>query len=1574
MNARRVNKMTDWWHSGLLLIWTWTSVIAQTNAELYQVVAISVDGQPVPNGHHVSPGKVLDCQGLSGQSSPGSLKWRLDGGPLSDTFSSIEAKQTAECFATMQDGSVAYAFVKITTNNELSDENFAVKINIKKGRIIQGTNVVVHCEASGRETGLKLLKNAEELAGVEQTTEHNGNRFVRSFQLPNIEPNATAIYGCLGLDENGDPVSFAETKLLVNFKPVLNEVPQAAYSVKTFGSLVLRCSSKAFPLPTIAWFKGDEPCDQSCDTSSDPTRTSTFSELSLNNITESANYTCVASNDLGSVKALSNVKVDFQKPAIKDPKQKDYFVLIGGSISIQCAAQGLPEPTVRWSKGSSEVSQGNTLKIEGFSNKDDGVYTCNAENFHGKDQVQISVKAVKPTTVNVDHFDLKLDAGSAATLNCSASVDPNLGVDRKWTKDAERIESNQTFLEFKYLTVQDHEGTYKCLIETQVDSKEIQWSLKVNANPPKFNQSRTQSKVLKGRNFTLDCPVVSGIPKPETNWYFEGKKLNEATITNAQKSNQGTYSCIAVNEYGSSETHLQLDVLEPTNVTVDPNFLTPETLSTVELRCQVDHDPRTEKVSLKWLKDSVEISTESVLKLDQVTLEDSGMYECQVQTENFEFINASSQINVIGVSPSFISTDKDVRVLEGATARLKCQANGLPLPKVSWNVSLDDHRMSVAALGDLVISQVEKQDEGSYRCNASNLYGSISTAVKVHVISKLHKVNTTLYKEVQADSGDVDLDCDVQIDARIKEPKIKWYFLDPEVGKFKVISETSPRLSMSNRTLQISNPTSADMGMYQCTVKTPFETTSLNISLKVFGEQPIIISKFQSISLMQNDTKTLSCIAKGVPVPQITWILDDTPINQSVKVLSEKDRSESILSMNKVTSGNYSCEANNQYGSSISKVAEIYVIKPTTASISDTGEKLRVNAGSRLTIPCHFAYDRKNKVTGVEWMKDGKEISITSKDRVDFGMDGSIMIADVQNRHEGEYTCLVTTAHDYANASVVVEVVVNAPVITSVSKNQVIFSGSSVALICNAKGLPTPEITWTFNGTKTDVTGPEFRILKAMVTDIGAYKCTAKNQYGETSKTINFDVVLLPNLAPDYVTEQGKNLSIPCVDPAKYKGISVVWTMGDKLIESHHGTLTIDQVGPKDIGDYTCILLSNERRKVLKTRVIFKKKVIVNTSGTLISSPGESLTLECNILQGIQAKRLWRFNGDFFSGASTRKALVENGQFLKITHLSPEDAGEYTCQASSPTTTDSITFKVEISSSSPSNVKPGCDFRISITDISGLDNSSVSVKWQFPDGFNRSCYESLKLVWWSKGSANFYSQDLNLDQAEAVLKSLNSTLRYYVQVSLVSVGARSIIEGETRSFTIFEVTKPQQFKQAENLMYGYGLTIVLVTVGVTSVALFVVTLVMYKKGLCPCKRNDRKPDPHFGKTNFNGFDSNSYHASIIPLDVGYRTSTPQWPEPEDKANSSFDEQDPFIQRCSTFSPTSSTSAASSLQPQPSQPHRHRRGSKTSISSSWSSLFNVPVVNSTLTLNNQHPTDPNDRSRDCTTFGPRKSQL
>ena len=89
--------------------------------------------------------------------------------------------------------------------------------------------------------------------------------------------------------------------------------------------------------------------------------------------------------------------------------------------------------------------------------------------------------------------------------------------------------------------------------------------------------------------------------------------------------------------------------------------------------------------------------------------------------------------------PTFIQRPADTIAVEGHTAKLVCRTSSGP--RITW--TRDNHqvavagRISVTEVGALIITLVEKADEGIYACFASNQDGHITASAKLTVKGKV---------------------------------------------------------------------------------------------------------------------------------------------------------------------------------------------------------------------------------------------------------------------------------------------------------------------------------------------------------------------------------------------------------------------------------------------------------------------------------------------------------------------------------------------------------------------------------------------------------------------------------------------------------------------------------------------------------------------------------------------------------------------------------------------------------------------------------------------------------------------
>ena len=207
------------------------------------------------------------------------------------------------------------------------------------------------------------------------------------------------------------------------------------------------------------------------------------------------------------------------------------------------------------------------------------------------------------------------------------------------------------------------------------------------------------------------------------------------------------------------------------------------------------------------------------------------------------------------------------------------------------------------------------------------------------------------------------------------------------------------RVHPSDRSLRLKDVGAEDQGWYQCRLTTDFDTSSYNVSLEVLGRAPSIFSPFSPLILMQGSNHSLRCEASGVPVPGITWTLNDQFLPEDNPRVRTSRRlldgggeggagnAVNVLRLVNATgaeSGDFTCLAENAYGTT-AKTVKVRVIAPTAVDIAGSKDVLEADAGTRLKIPCRVLSDKQNNITNLEWRKDGAPIGHSADDRINFG-------------------------------------------------------------------------------------------------------------------------------------------------------------------------------------------------------------------------------------------------------------------------------------------------------------------------------------------------------------------------------------------------------------------------------------------------------------------------------------------------------------------------------------------------------------------------------------------------------------
>ena len=87
--------------------------------------------------------------------------------------------------------------------------------------------------------------------------------------------------------------------------------------------------------------------------------------------------------------------------------------------------------------------------------------------------------------------------------------------------------------------------------------------------------------------------------------------------------------------------------------------------------------------------------------------------------------------------PASIQPILNEQPIEGGNLNLSCNASGIPPPTVSWvNVSSGQRRNGSV----LVLTNINRNEAGEYKCEASNECGNVSVSANIDVHCKLHHI------------------------------------------------------------------------------------------------------------------------------------------------------------------------------------------------------------------------------------------------------------------------------------------------------------------------------------------------------------------------------------------------------------------------------------------------------------------------------------------------------------------------------------------------------------------------------------------------------------------------------------------------------------------------------------------------------------------------------------------------------------------------------------------------------------------------------------------------------------------
>ncbi|XP_068892723.1 cell adhesion molecule Dscam2 isoform X6 [Tenebrio molitor] len=512
------------------------------------------------------------------------------------------------------------------------------------------------------------------------------------------------------------------------------------------------------------------------------------------------------------------------------------------------------------------------------------------------------------------------------------------------------------------------------------------------------------------------------------------------------------------------------------------------------------------------------------------------------------------------ISPIILENSGTVVVSQDEGAALICIAHGCPPPEYRWhsvsgletNLMVSGPRIRQLA-SVLAIEAVTLDDGGIYRCTASNAGGEASAELRLVVSTALHVEISPAMLNVHM-GGSAEFRCIVS--APGDGPHLVTWYKDgrqlPSTGRG------------SSETLVVNNVGREDRGMYQCIVRrAEGDTAQAAAELQLGDAPPILLYSFIEQTLQPGPAVSLKCSASGNPTPQISWTLDGFSlpshgrfvIGQYVTVHGDVISHVNISHVMVEDGGEYTCTAENRAGkSSHSARLNVYGM-PYIRLIP----KVTAVAGEALQLKCPVA---GYPIEEIHWERGGRELPDDLRQKV--LKEGTLVISPVEKKADsGVYTCWARNKQGHsARRSGEVNVIVPPrweiePVDVSVERNH------QVSIHCQAKGVPTPTVTWKkaiaaksgdYEEVKdhmyTRLLGNGTLILQHVKEDReGYYLCQAENGIGPViGKVIQLRVNSPPYFAAPsrlVTIRKGDTAFLKC-DVNGDKPISVIWLRGGK--------------------------------------------------------------------------------------------------------------------------------------------------------------------------------------------------------------------------------------------------------------------------------------------------------------------------------------------------------------------------------------------------------------------------------------------
>ncbi|CAJ1087165.1 LOW QUALITY PROTEIN: immunoglobulin superfamily member 10-like [Xyrichtys novacula] len=706
-----------------------------------------------------------------------------------------------------------------------------------------------------------------------------------------------------------------------------------------------------------------------------------------------------------------------------------------------------------------------------------------------------------------------------------------------------------------------------------------------------------------------------------------------------------------------------------------------------------------------------------------------------IRTDAFtERLLTSTQDQVPGLGPVprgkpriMKSNFQTVSVKAETDAQLPCEAEGEPMPFLSWTKVASGasiakntkvQRYEVHPNGTLIIRNLQPMDGGQYLCKVQNQYGTDNMVVNLVVLSQHPRVLQHRHRDITVHlGGRVDLECKVE---GHPTPRVTWVLPNnARVPAAPLGAVPQQRVSVSsNGTLQISQATFTDRGIYKCIGSSAAGADTVSVRLQVTVLPPVIQQTLQeNTTLPEGSTALIHCAATGSPQPVIRWVTPDGVqiiASQSVSgrnLLVFPNGTLSIQGVGLGNAGKYECLASNTLASS-KRIVNLSVRRHHTSAkatiTSSSPQKTDVMYGGKLLLDCVASGEPEPRIM---WRTPSKKLvdaQFSFDPRIKVHPNGSITVHSAMDTDSGDYLCVARNKMGDDYVQLKVNVLTRPAKIRQkqLQSSQEVVYGGDLKVDCVASGLPNPEISWALpDGTMVNpvkqrdgVGGGRSRRYVVFdngtlffndigIPEEGDYTCYAENQLGKDEMKVRVKVKVVSS-KPQILDKDQRTIKVFYSETvtlrcnAKGEPVpKIIWISPtnkvispalDKYQILDDGTLVIQKVQRFDGGNYTCMARNDagQDHKVTRLEVLVTSPVINGVRGDtntmkVAAVQNQRKLIDCVAKGKPNPRIMWVLPGNVVLPApykSNRMTVHQNGT-LEIHSPRRTDTGQLSCIA-----------------------------------------------------------------------------------------------------------------------------------------------------------------------------------------------------------------------------------------------------------------------------------------------------------------------